>query len=35
MFISWQEITDFEKLNPFITDKYPYMTHQSVWNYAP
>ena len=33
-FISWQEITDFEKLNPFITDEYPYMIHQSVWNYT-
>ena len=28
LFISWQEITDFEKLNPFITDEYPYMIHQ-------
>ena len=35
LFISWQEIRDFEKLNSFITDEYPYMIHQSVWNYAP
>ena len=35
LFISWQEITDFEKLNPFITDEYPYMIHQIVWNDAP
>ena len=35
LFISRQEIRDFEKLNPFITDEYPYMIHQSVWNYAP
>ena len=35
LFISWQEITDFEKLNPFITDEYPYMIHQNVWNDAP
>ena len=35
LFISWQEITDFEKLNPFITNEYPFMIHQSVWNYAP
>ena len=35
LFISWQEITDFEKLNPFILDEYPYMIHQNVWNDAP
>ena len=35
LFISWQEITDFGKLNPFITGEYPYMIHQNVWNDAP
>ena len=35
LFISWQEIRDFEKLNSFITDEFLYMIHQSVWNYAP
>ena len=34
LFISWQEITDFEKLNPFITDEYPYMIHQNVWKWC-
>ena len=27
-----QEITDFEKLNTFMTNEYPYRIHQSVWN---